>query len=128
MRMHAWMATAATISALLTVSVSVTATAAEGDAATLPTAAAETAVEGSRGIERATSDWSLVHGTASASGRIRPVEGKSAIDGDSADDWQFPRAYHKAGDELRFRLSAGLPRIRWHVSRQGLPRQRCSLR
>jgi hypothetical protein len=59
--------TAAAVGTLLTLSASATATAAE-DAAT--------------GAEGATSEWSVGHGTASASGLIRLVDGKSAIEGE----------------------------------------------
>jgi hypothetical protein len=76
MHMRTGIAAAAAISALLTVSSTAVATAAEDDAVARP------AAEDVRGVEKAASAWSVAHGTASASGLIRPLEGKSAIDGE----------------------------------------------
>ncbi|GGY22072.1 hypothetical protein [Streptomyces djakartensis] len=75
-------AAAATISALITVSTSATATAAQDDAFARTATAADAAAEGDRGAERAMSEWSVAHGTAKASGLIRPADGKSAISGE----------------------------------------------
>ncbi|GGX28371.1 hypothetical protein GCM10010297_57320 [Streptomyces malachitofuscus] len=67
MHTRTWIAAATTVSALLTVSAAATATAAD-------TATGSDA--------RATSEWSVTHRDASASGLIRPLDGKSAIDGE----------------------------------------------
>ncbi|MEU1849558.1 hypothetical protein ABZ499_09850 [Streptomyces sp. NPDC019990] len=75
-------AAAAILSALITGSTAATATAAQDDAFARPTTAAVAAAEG--GVaERATSEWSVAHGTAKSSGRLtRSAEGKSAFTGE----------------------------------------------
>ncbi|MET9678854.1 hypothetical protein [Streptomyces coeruleorubidus] len=73
MSKRTWIAAAATLSALITVSASATAAAAQDDAFPRTTTAA---------AERATAEWSVAHGTAKASGLIGTAEGKSAMTGE----------------------------------------------
>jgi hypothetical protein len=82
MHTRTWIAATATISALITATASATATAAEDNAAARPAATTDRATQIGRIAETATSEWSVAHGTANASGLIRPLEGKSAIDGE----------------------------------------------
>ncbi|MFJ4816261.1 hypothetical protein [Streptomyces sp. NPDC088801] len=82
MRKRTWIAAAATVSALITISTSATATAAEDDAFAQPATAAGAAPQGERDVQRTMSEWSVTHATASASGLIRSAEGKSAIAGE----------------------------------------------
>ena len=84
MRKRTWAAATATVSALITVSapVAATAMAAEEDAFARPTMTTDAATERNRGAAKATSGWTVAHGTASSSGLIRSADGKSAIAGE----------------------------------------------